>query len=216
MKKLSLVALLASTALLFSCQSGQQQSEETAEAADPNAITCEGIGPVKLSHTYDDLVQAVGADHLTNGTASFNGTDVPVTRAYEGEAEEIVIYWAEKAEPFQTITRIAVTNSFGPYQTAEGIRVGSTLEDLRQANNFMPVTMKNFYNSIDGFGEILGFNGGDIEINHPCLGGVLDIVKQRGVDVAILDEIKPEPELLSSHRIFSVLDVEVVELSISK
>lgn len=216
MKKLPLVALLASTALLFSCQSGNQQSEETVEAADPNAITCEGIGPVKLSHSYEDLVQAIGAEHLSDSTATLDGTAVQVTHAYQGEAEEIVIYWAEKEAPFQTITRIAVANSFGPYQTAEGIRVGSSLDDLRQANNFMPVTMKNFYNSPDGFGEILGFNGGDIEINHPCLGGVLDIVRQRGVDVAILDEIKPEPELLSSHRIFSVLDVEVVELSVTK
>ncbi len=216
MRKFPLVALIASIALLWSCQSGTQQTEEATEAVDPNAITCEGIGPVKLAHTYEDLVQAVGAERLTNGTAMLDGTEAHVTRLFEGEAEEIIVYWAEKAEPYQTITKIAVANSFGPYQTADGIRVGSTLDDLRQSNNFMPVTMRNFYNSPDGFGEILSFNAGDIEVNYPCLGGVLDIVKQRGVDVAILDEIKPEPELLSSHRIFSVLDVEVVELSVSK
>lgn len=215
MKKIPFVALFASVALLISCQSGTK-TEETVEVVDPNAITCEGIGPVKLSHTYQDLVAAVGAERLSNGMATLDGAEVHVTRVFEGEAEEIIVYWAEKAEPYQTITKIAVANAFGPYQTADGIRVGSTLEDLRQVNNFMPVTMRNFYNSPDGFGEILSFNGGDIEVNYPCLGGVLDIVKQRGVDVAILDEIKPEPELLSSHRIFSVLDVEVVELSISK
>lgn len=216
MKKFPLVALLASIALLWSCQSGTKQTEEITEVVDPNAITCEGIGPVKLTHTHEDLVAALGAERLTNGTAELDGAEAHVTRVFEGEAEEIIVYWAEKAEPYQTITKIAVANSFGPYQTADGVRVGSTLEELRQLNNFMPVTMKNFYNSSDGFGEILSFNGGDIELNYPCLGGVLDIVKQRGVDVRILDEIKPEPELLSSHRIFSVLDVEVVELSVTK
>lgn len=215
MKKPFLFVLAISFSVFVGCQSGQQSADQV-EEADPNAITCEGIGLVRLNHTYEDLVQAIGTEHLSNGTASLNGTDVPVTRAYEGEAEEIVIYWAEETEPFQTIMKIAVSNNFGPYQTPQGIRVGSTLDDLRRANNFMPVTMKNFYNSIDGFGEIVSFNGGDLEINHPCLGGVLDIVKQRGVDVSILDEIQPQPELMSSHKVFSVLDVEVVELSISK
>lgn len=215
MKKIPFVALCVSITLLLSCQSGTK-TEETVEVVDPNEITCEGIGPVKLTHTYENLVQAVGAERLSQGMATLDGADVHVTRVFEGEAEEIIVYWAEKAEPYQTITKIAVANAFGPYQTADGIRVGSTLDDLRQVNNFMPITMVNFYNSPDGFGKILSFNGGDIELNHPCLGGILDIVKQRGVDVAILDEIKPEPELLSSHRIFSVLDVEVVELSISK
>lgn len=216
MKKLFLAILIAIFGVfIMGCQSGQQ-SEQTTQTVDPNAITCDGIGLVKLNYTYDDLVQAVGANNLNHGTESVNGTDVQVTRVYEGEAEEIIVYWAESTEPFLTITRLAINNSFGPYQTSEGIRVGSTLDDLRQANNFMPVTMKNFYNSIDGFGEIVGFNGGDIETDYPCLGGVLDIVRQRGVDVAILDEIKPQPELLSSHKVFSVLDVEVVELSVSR
>lgn len=202
--------------IIIGCQSGRQSTEEVAETVDPNAIMCDGIGPVKIHHTHEDLTQVVGLSHLNNGTVMLDGTEIHITRVYEGEAEEIVVYWAEDSEPYQTITKISVNNSFGPYTTPDGLRVGSTLEDLRSANNFMPVTMKNFYNSIDGFGEIVSFNGGDIEINYPCLGGVLDIVQQRGVDVAILDEIKPQPELLSSHKVFSVLDVELVELSVSR
>src|SRR5690606_21493474 len=98
MKKIPFVALFVSITLLLSCQSGTK-TEETVEVVDPNEITCEGIGPVKLTHTYDDLVQAVGAERLSQGMATLDGADVHVTRVFEGEAEEIIVYWAEKAEP---------------------------------------------------------------------------------------------------------------------
>lgn len=209
---------LLSIALLFfvatSCQQTQKQAEETPQA-DPNAITCDGIGPVKMTYTYAALDSAIGADNLENKTADVEGQEVHLTKVFPNEAEEITVYWAESQEPYTTITEIAIANNFGPYQTAEGLRVGSTLNEVKELNNFMPVTMSNFYNSLDGFARIRGFNGGDIGTNYPCLGGKLDIVKQRGIDVRTLDEIKPEEELKSSHKLFNSIDVEVVELSIS-
>lgn len=207
-----LLSIVLVSAFAVSCQ--QQKKEET-PAADPNAITCEGIGPVKLSYSYAALDSAIGSDKLANDTIDVDGTPVHVTKVFPNEAEEIVVYWAETTEPYNKITKIAVSNNFGPYQTAEGLRVGSTLNEVKTYNNFMPVTMTNFYNSLDGFALIKGFNGGDIETKYPCLGGRLDITKQRGVDVTILDEIKPEPELKSSHKLFNYVDVEVVELNIS-
>ncbi|MGK6352904.1 hypothetical protein [Parapedobacter sp. DT-150] len=206
---MTLIALVVSA-----CQPKQQQQEET-PAADPNAITCEGIGPVKLTHSYAALDSAIGADKLENGTVDVDGSTVHITKVFPNEAEEITVYWAESQEPYNTITKIAVANDFGPYQTAEGLKVGSTLNEVKQYNNFMPVTMTNFYNTLDGFAVILGFNGGDIETKYPCLGGKFDIVKQRGVDVRTLDEIKPEKELKSSHKLFNTIDVAVVELNVS-
>lgn len=203
-----LVALVATA-----CQ--QTQKQEELPEADPNAITCDGIGPVKLGYSYAELDSAVGINNLENGTAEVDGQTVRITKVFPNEAEEITVYWAESQEPYTTITKIAVANNFGPYQTTEGLRVGSTLNEVKEYNNFMPITMTNFYNSLDGFATIRGFNGGDIETSYPCLGGKLDIVKQRGVDVRTLDEIKPEAELKSSHKLFTSIDVEVVELSIS-
>lgn len=212
MNKFLSFALVILTAA--ACQQTQKQEQEEVPQADPSAITCNGIGPVKLSYSYAALDSAVGSNNLENGTAIGDKT-TQITKVFPNEAEEITVYWAESQEPFTTITKIAVSNNFGPYQTAEGLRVGSTLNEVREYNNFMPITMTNFYNSIDGFAAIRGFNGGDIEINYPCLGGKLDIVKQRGVDVRTLDEIKPEAELQSSHKLFNAIDVEVVELSVS-
>ena len=211
MNKLLSIVLVSLVAM--ACQQGQKQEETP--AADPNAINCEGIGPVKLSYSYTALDSAVGTNVLENGTAEVDGTTVQITKVFPDEAEEITVYWAESQEPYNTITKIAVANNFGPYQTAEGLRVGSTLNEVKEYNNFMPVTMTNFYKSLDGFATILGFNGGDIETKYPCLGGKLDIVKQRGVDVRTLDEVKPEAELQSSHKLFNSIDVEIVELSVS-
>ena len=212
MNKLFSILLIGLVAA--ACQQGQKQQEDV-PAVDPNAITCDGIGPVKTSYSYAALDSAVGADKLENGTVDIDGNTVHITKVFPNEAEEITVYWAESQEPYQTIKKIAVANNFGPYQTAEGLRVGSTLKEIKEYNNFMPVTMTNFYNSLDGFATIIGFNGGDIETKYPCLTGKLDIVKQRGVDVRTLDEVKPEKELKSSHKLFNSIDVEVVELSIS-
>lgn len=214
MKKLMHMVCVGLVAV--ACQQPQKQQKEEIPAVDPNAITCEGIGPVKLSDSYASLDSAIGADKLENGTAEVDGKTVHITKVFPNEAEEITVYWAENKEPYATITKIVVANNFGPYQTAEGMRVGSTLNELKQYNNFMPISMTNFYNSLDGFAIITGFNGGDIETKYPCLGGKLDIVKQRGVDVRTLDEIKPESELKSSHKLFNSIDVEVVELSVSR
>ncbi len=212
MNKLLNITLLVCIAT--ACQQTQKQQEETPQT-DPNAITCDAIGPVKLAYSYAALDSAIGANNLENGTTDVDGQTIHITKVFPNEAEEITVYWAEGQEPYTTITKIAVANNFGPYQTAEGLRVGSTLNEVKSLNNFMPITMTNFYNSLDGFATIRGFNGGDIETNYPCIGGKLDIVKQRGVDVRTLDEIKPEAELQSSHKLFNSIDVEVVELSIS-
>ncbi len=213
MNKLISSALVCLVAV--ACQQGQKQQDE-APVNDPNAITCDGIGPVKLSYSYAKLDSVVGADNLEHGTVDIDGNTAHVTKVFPNEAEEIIVYWAENQEPYLTITKIAVANNFGPYLTEEGLRVGSTLNEVKEYNNFMPVTMTNFYNSLDGFARITGFNGGDIEMKYPCLGGKLDIVKQRGVDVRTLDEVKPENELKSSHKLFNSIDVEVVELSVSR
>src|SRR5690606_12098317 len=119
------IALVGSLAI--ACQQQQKQQKEETPAVDPNAITCEGIGPVKLSDSYASLDSAIGADKLENGTAQVNGKTVHSTTVFPNEAEEITVFWAESKEPYATITKITVANNFGPYQTAEGLHVGSTL-----------------------------------------------------------------------------------------
>lgn len=214
MKKLFGIAGMAFLGLFISCQQGTKESseEDTVVAEDPNAISCDGIGPVKFTHSLADLEETFGADNISQETNYVAGQSVNVTRVFPGEPEELVVYWDADG----SISKIATTIPGSPYETKDGIRVGSTLQDLRDANNFMPITMTNLYATPDRQGSIEGFNGGDLEVNTPCLGGVLYVAKQRAVDVRVLDEIQPERTIQSSHKLFSMIDVEVVELSVSK
>ena len=207
---LSFIAII----LLTACQQGQQGQQQESTAIDPNAITCQSIGPVQLNYTHAQLEVEIGANQLQDSTFIVDGDSVHITRVFPNEINEIMVYWSEIQPPYTTISRLVIDNSFGPYQTAEGLRVGSTLDELRKLNNFMPIAMTNFYNSLDGFATIIGFTGGDLETNYPCIGGRLDIVKQRGVDVRMLDEIQDADTLLSSHKLFNSLDVVVAQLSI--
>lgn len=204
----------AMVALFLSCQQGQKQEE--APAADPNAITCEGIGPVKLAFDHDALVQAVGAENITDEILSADGVTSHITKVFQNKPEELWVVWAETEAPYKTITEIQAKNTYSPYTTENGVRIGSTLDEIRNLNNFQPISMTNFYSSSDGFANVTSFNGGDLELNYPCLGLRLDIIKQKGLDVGVRDEAKEETELKSSHRIFSMLDVEVVEISIKR
>src|SRR5690606_30526146 len=141
MNKLLSIAIAALIAT--ACQQTQKQTETP--QADPNAITCDGIGPVKMAYSYAALDSAIGNNKLENGTEEIDGQTVHITKVFPNEADEITVYWAESQEPFNTITKIAIANNFGPYQTTDGLRVGSTLDEVKALNNFMPVTMTNFY-----------------------------------------------------------------------
>ena len=78
MNKLVTMALIG--LITTACQ--QTQKQEEIPEADPNAISCEGIGPVKLDYSYAALDSAIGASNLENGTAELEGQTVQVTRVF--------------------------------------------------------------------------------------------------------------------------------------
>jgi len=205
---------LALVGLFISCNRAPK-TEETVVAENPYAITCDGIGAVKLSHSHAQLVEQLGAEKLTDSTYHIGGVDYKATYINLGEADEMIVRWVEQEAPFTNIKQLLITNPQSPYATENGIRVGTTLNDLRTANNFMPISMTSFYASIDGYAHTLGFNGGDLELNYPCLSFSLDITKQHGVDVAMINEVKTMGEVKSSHAIFGFLDVEVVGVQVN-
>ncbi len=211
MKKLLTFVLVGAA---VACQ--QPQKETAAEAANTNAITCEAIGPVKLSYSHADLEKEFGADKLTDEVKKGDdGTTYHITRVFKDTPEEIIVRWSEQTAPFGKASSITVANEGSPYETEEGIRVGSTLSDLKSANNFQPIVFTNFFSHLDGFARITSFSEGELGTKYPCLSGMLDIEKQKQIDVKLLDEFKREKEVKSSHKALEFMDVKVVELSIS-
>lgn len=212
MKKFLSLALISF--VLASCGGSSKKGTEEKQP-DPNLITCEGIGKVKLSYSHDDLEKEFGADKLADETKDVEGKKVNITRVFQGAPEEVVVTWTEATAPFNKAAKLSVTSDMGPYQLEEGIRVGSSLKDVVKANNFLPVTFTNFYANIDGFGKIESFNDGDLAQKYPCLGGVLDIDRTDNLEVALLDDFKKENPAKSNHKAMNFIYSNLVELSIS-
>jgi hypothetical protein len=212
MKKILSLALIGFA--LASCGGSSKKGTEEKQQ-DPNLITCEGIGKVKLSYTHADLEKEFGADKLADETKDVDGKKLNITKVFQGTPEEVLVTWTEASAPFTKAAKLSVNNDMGPYQLEEGIRVGSSLKDLVKANNFLPVTFTNFYSNVDGFGYIEGFNEGDLAQKYPCLGGVLDIDRTDNLEVALLDEFKKENPAKSNHKAMNFIYANVVELSIS-
>jgi hypothetical protein len=206
------ILCLALVGLFLSCNRGPQKEETP--AANPYEITCDGIGQVKMTATHAELTEQFGSK-LLDSTYHMGGVDYKASYINLGDSEEIIVQWAEKEAPFTKIQRLIISAPNSAYSLGNGLRVGSTLDEVRTANNFMPVSMTSFYSAVDGYAHSLGFNGGDIELNYPCVGMSFDITRQYGVDIKMIDELKTASEVKSSHAIFGSLDVQVVAIHIT-
>ncbi|WP_028298018.1 hypothetical protein [Olivibacter sitiensis] len=208
-KKLIGMALIA--LVVASCNSNEKkETDETTQ--DPNLITCEGIGKVKLSYSHDDLVNEFGAENVKDSTLTGG---VKTTYLWEGTPQEVIVTWTENDAPFSKAEKLSVAQEFGDYHLEEGIGVGATLKDLVKLNNFLPITFSNFYAADDGFAVIQDFNEeGDITTKYPCLGGKLDIERTDNIDVNLLEDFKKENPVKSSHKAMEFIYTKVVELSV--
>ncbi|WP_134091649.1 hypothetical protein [Olivibacter sp. XZL3] len=212
MKKILSLALIGF--VLASCGGASKKDENVAEE-NPNLITCEGIGQVKLNYSHADLEKEFGADKLADSTRDVDGKQVNITKVFKDTPEEVVVFWSEASAPFTKAVKLSVSDETGPYQLEEGIRVGSTLKEMVKANNFLPVTFTNFYSNVDGFATIESFNDGDLAQKYPCLGGTLDIDRTDNLEVSLLDEFKKENPVQSNHKAMNFIYANVVELSVS-
>jgi len=154
MKKNSIFILLL-LLIVFACQKQEQKNEsqeksakkeestlQQTEVSSATLISCEGIGKVKFSMTYADLEKAFGKDKLLTdtvlaGTLMMDGERSSEDRIYTtitAPEGKIYIDWAEGKEA-KKIEKISITIGDNPkYKFADGIGIGSTLAELKKAN----------------------------------------------------------------------------------
>lgn len=196
---------------LFSCNNTTQKTAEKEEST--TSISCDGIGLVKLVDTRTSLAEKFPAEDLQDDSKEIKGAKKNITIVFPNKPEEITVVWEDDSQ--EKITSILIWNEAGPYATEEGLALGSSLRDLVKANNYLSVSLTNFYSSIDGYADIVSFNGGALEEKYPCLGGRLDIERLNGVDVNKLDEFKLQESVSSGDAIMQSIDVKVTEISIN-
>lgn len=208
--------IIVASLFLFSCQNagdGQASQKQEAPQEEPNAITYERIGQVYTSYTHADLVEKFGSEALEDESREIDGEQRETTKVFPFQAEEVIVLWSDDTKT--KVSKLIIRNDESPYTTKEGLRVGISLRDVIKFNNFLSIDFSNFYSDISGFANIESFNGGDIEEKYPCLGGKLDIVRLKGVDVNTLDEFKKKSSVNSSDPLMQSMDIKLAELSIS-
>lgn len=207
-------SFILATVFLFSCQNPKTENAESVEEVDPNQISCDGIGLVKLAYNKQDLIEQFGEGNLKDQTREIKGKKRSTTIVFPDQPEEVTVVWEDDSQ--EKAWKLLIWNENGPYATKEGLRLGTDLRDIVKINNFPSVSFKNFYVALDGYADITGFNGGKIEEDYPCLGGRLDIVRLKGIDRNRLDEFKKEVDVSSSHPLVLNMDVKITEISIGE
>ena len=209
MKKVTM--FICVSLFLFSCNNATKKVEEKEEST--TAINCDGIGLVKLADTKATLAEKFAAEDLQEDSKEIKGVKKDITVVFPNKPEEITVVWEDDTRA--KIASLIIYNEEGPYATEEGLVLGSSLRDIVKANNYLSVGFTNFYASVDGYADILSFNGGVIEEKYPCLSGRLDIERLKGVDVNRLDAFKLQKEVSSGDAMMQNIDVKLTEISIN-
>ena len=131
-----LVSLLASVAALT-----QASAQARAPGAD-SVISREGIGPVRVSMSEGELVEALGAESVERFDAYIGeGFCAPGSRVFPDTDAEIEVLWSDPT--YSVIAAVRVERDGSPWRTPDGVGVGSTLREL-EASAGAPVEFSGF------------------------------------------------------------------------
>ena len=93
------------------------------------------IGLITANSSEADIIKAYGeANVIRRDVGIGERSTAPGTVVFPDSTNELIIYWKEDA-PYVKLDRIRVDNENTTWKTLEGISIGSSLEDLIEANN---------------------------------------------------------------------------------
>ncbi len=166
------IALLSCSMLLFSaCESsggngnGAKKSKDTSaqkEADKKNdhlIIPGERFGLIKKDMSEADLIELFGAKNVKRDSLHLGeGMFALGTRIFGAKAEEVRVLWKDGAE-FKQIARVTVDHRQSPYQTIQGVKIGTLLAKVVQVNK-VDFTIWGF--DWDYGGTVAGWEGGEL------------------------------------------------------
>lgn len=96
-------------------------------------IPGERVGLIKSTDSEQSIIDRLGGEHVTRGDfAVVDGSMIQATYCYAATDRELLLLWDN--EDFTTLREIRLRKSNSPWQTIEGIKVGSTLKEVATAN----------------------------------------------------------------------------------
>ncbi len=113
--------------------SGALDIMEEEDGQDHLIIPGQRVGPIYAADTEQEIIDRVGGENVIRGDYVLGeGESVQATYLYPSSADELILLWLE--EDFTHLREVRIARSNAPWQTIEGIKVGSTLKDVVTAN----------------------------------------------------------------------------------
>lgn len=103
-------------------------------AAQWKMIPYKQVGPINDKFTEQDLISTYGAENVKRETVGRRyGETIPATILFPDSKNQITIEWLD-GKPYQRIKRLRIEGEGSDWQTAEGIKIGTTFEELLRIN----------------------------------------------------------------------------------
>lgn len=177
-----------------------------------NLITCWGIGEIDFEDNLVSIENKVGKSNISVDSLFLEGMfEQLLTTVRKGTDKEIVIYWEEKQPPFKTIKSLEINNSNSPYHFENGIKIGSTLNEMTVLNE-QPINLYGF--GWDYGGTFVDFNKGKLAGDMPCFGGVFQLKTTNTSNN--IQQIMGDQKISSSHPAFKTHEAELKTIRISR
>jgi hypothetical protein len=210
----TLLVIFFASAICWSCANDKKEKAAPVKVDieyDPSLITDSSWGAITKQTGYAELQKIFGAGNVKDERiCDLECADsINVTKIYPEKNNEFIVYWKDSLY-HKSIAFIETYLSEGPYHTANGLKIGSTLEELLKVNNGNQILFNGFDWDYGGF--IQAYGGGPLE-NSP-LGFRLMIEEDGGTEVSGDSEFNTEmPEVKKK---MTKIKIAMVSLSFSK
>lgn len=146
--------------------SGARAEDRTTASLDPGHVNERGdrtiipgyrVGPIKANTTETQLIQMFGANSMVRSRHYLsNDKFEEVTRLFAGGWATVQIHWADN---FRKIRHVVITGKYVPWQTRQGITIGTTLAQLQKLNG-KPFLISGFSHHYGG--RVISWNNGNL------------------------------------------------------
>lgn len=193
-------------------QPGENGNTENKAPVD-SVLLADGVwGEINVLTTIDDLKKIYGESNLRDeticGPECIDSFDV--TKVYPETNKEFIVYWQDSLY-HKRIGFIRCYTPGAPYHTADGIKIGTSLQDLVQING-KPVSFLGF--GWDHGGSIISLNHGKLETSAVRFN--LDIAENTTGDNAVYGDTELNSDMLAVKRLLDKIHVSELFLLFNK
>jgi len=221
-KQLHLFLILFTLILVYACTGKKQtgNADDTSHAGnmsfsksdeDRFQITCWGVGDIDLDDDMASLEEKFGKENISQDSLFLEGMfETMITVLWKDKPEEISIRWKDNAGQGKTIDFLEIYRPGSPYHFANGIKIGTKLDEIVALNGDKPVFIYGF--GWDYGGTFVDFGEGKLKGDIPCFGGVFGLDDEKSADG--LSQILGDQKISSSHPVLKKHSASLLKIRI--